>query len=116
MLGAQAYLWFDVSMLYIALIAVHTHPLPTFAVVVVAYIVGALGGSIPLPAGLGTIGGIVGMLIVFGVAHSPAIAAVLVYQSIGLLVPLMGGSIAYLLLRRHLGPITPDETTAPPVE
>jgi uncharacterized membrane protein YbhN (UPF0104 family) len=115
-LGAQAYLWFDVSMLYIALIAVHTHPLPTFAVVVVAYIVGALGGSIPLPAGLGTIGGIVGMLIVFGVAHSPAIAAVLVYQSIGLLVPLVGGSIAYLLLRRHLGPITPGETTAPPVE
>jgi hypothetical protein len=83
-------------------------------VVVLAYIIGALGGSLPLPASVGTIGGIVGMLIVFGVAHTNAIAAVLVYQSIGLLVPLVGGAIAYLLLRRDLGPITPGEATAPP--
>jgi uncharacterized membrane protein YbhN (UPF0104 family) len=112
-LGAQAYLWFDVAVLYIALVAVHTHPLPSFAVVVLAYIIGALGGSLPLPAGLGTVGGIVGMLIVFGVAHTPAIAAVLVYQAVGLLVPLAGGAVAYLLLRHRLGPITADEATAP---
>jgi uncharacterized membrane protein YbhN (UPF0104 family) len=115
-LGAQAYLWFDVSVLFIALVAVHAHPVPTFAVVVLAYIIGALGGSLPLPAGLGTIGGIVGMLILFGVAHTPAIAAVLVYQAIGLLVPLGGGAIAYLFLRRRLGPIKADEATAPAAE
>ncbi len=113
-LGAQAYLWFDVSVLFIALLAVHANPLPSFAVVTLAYIIGALGGSLPLPAGLGTIGGIVGMLLVFGVAHTPAIAAVLVYQAIGLLVPLRGGAIAYLLLRRRLGPISAGEATAPP--
>jgi MFS family permease len=115
-LGAQAYLWCDVLVLFVALIAVHTHPVPTFAVVVLAYIIGALGGSVPLPAGIGTIGGIVGMLIVFGVAHTPAVAAVLIYQAVGLLVPLVGGTTAYLLLRRHLGPITAGEATAPPTE
>ncbi len=113
-LGAQAYLWFDVLVLSVALVAVHSHPVPTFAVIVMAYIIGALGGSLPLPASIGTIGGIVGMLIVFGVAHTPAIAAVLVYEAIGLLVPLVGGAIAYLLLRRRLGPITAGEATAPP--
>ena len=115
-LGAQAYLWFDVSVLFIALLAVHSDPVPTFAVVVLAYIIGALGGSLPLPAGIGTIGGIVGMLILFGVAHTPAIAAVLVYQAIGLLVPLVGGAIAYLFLRRRLGPLTAAEATAPPAK
>ena len=101
---------------FIALIAVHAHPLPTFAVIVMAYIIGALGGSLPLPAGIGTIGGIVGMLIVFRVAHTPAVAAVVVYQAVGLLVPLVGGAIAYLLLRRQFGPIAAAEASAPPAE
>jgi hypothetical protein len=75
-------------------------------VVVMAYIIGALGGSIPLPASIGTIGGIAGMLIVYNVGHNAAIAAVLLHQAIGLLVPLTGGGIAYAILRRRLGPIT----------
>ena len=67
-----------------------------------AYIIGALGGSIPLPANIGTVGGMVGMLILYGVAHATAVAAVLIYQAVGLLVPLVGGGVAYLLLRREL--------------
>lgn len=114
--GAQAYLWFDVLVLYVAFLAIHAHPAPSFAVVVLAYIVGALGGSLPLPAGLGTIAGMVGMLIVFGVAHNPALAAVLIYQAAGLLVPLVGGAIAYLLLRRKLGPAARRRPSAPRVD
>jgi uncharacterized membrane protein YbhN (UPF0104 family) len=102
-LGAQAYLWLDVAVLWVAFVAIHAHPVPTFAVITLAYIIGALGGSLPLPAGLGTVGGIVGMLIVFGVAHNPAVAAVVVYQAVGLLVPAAGGAVAYLLLRHQLG-------------
>jgi uncharacterized membrane protein YbhN (UPF0104 family) len=102
-LGAQAYLWLDVLVLWIAFVAIHAHPVPSFAVIVLAYIIGALGGSLPLPAGLGTIGGMVGMLIVFGVAHNPAVAAVVIYQAVGLLVPAAGGAIAYVLLRHQLG-------------
>jgi uncharacterized membrane protein YbhN (UPF0104 family) len=70
-----------------------------------AYIIGALGGSIPLPASIGTIGGIAGMLILYGVTHNAAIAAVLLHQAIGLLVPLTGGGIAYTILRRRVRPI-----------
>ena len=103
-LGAVAYLSFDLLILWLALLAVHAHPTPGFAIVVMAYIIGALGGSIPLPASVGTIGGIAGMLIVYGVHHNPAVAAVLLHQAIALLVPLTGGTIAYIIIRRELGP------------
>jgi uncharacterized membrane protein YbhN (UPF0104 family) len=104
-LGATCYLGFDVLVLWSAFIAIGSHPAPTFAVVVMGYIIGALGGSIPLPAGAGSIGGMVGMLILYGVGHGPAVAAVVLYQAIGQLVPLIGGAIAYLLLRGKLGPL-----------
>jgi uncharacterized membrane protein YbhN (UPF0104 family) len=97
--GAIGYLGFDVFVLWSAFGALGTHPAPSFAVVLMAYIIGALGGSLPLPAGAGAVGGMVGMLILYGVPHEAAVVAVLVYQAIGQLVPLVGGGIAYLLLR-----------------
>ena len=102
-LGAVVYLLFDLHVLWSAFVAIHANPVPSFAVVVMAYIIGALGGSLPLPAGLGTVGGMVGALIVYGVNHDAAVAAVLLYQAIGLVVPLAGGGIAYAILRRDLG-------------
>ena len=104
-LGAVAYLAFDLVILWLALFAVHAHPGPAFGIVVMAYVIGALGGSLPLPASVGTIGGIAGMLIVYGVHHNPAVAAVLLHQAIGLVVPLAGGTIAYFVIRRKLGPV-----------
>jgi uncharacterized membrane protein YbhN (UPF0104 family) len=114
--GVVAYLGFDVLVLYSAFLAVHAHPLPGFAVVVLAYIIGALGGSIPLPASLGTVGGMVGMLIVYRVGHNAAVAVVLLHQAIGLLVPLTGGGISYAVLRHRFGPLraTDDESPAKP--
>lgn len=103
--GVVGYLGFDVVVPWTAFLAIHADPVPGFAVVIMAYIIGALGGSIPLPASAGTIGGIAGMLILYGVAHNPAIAAVLLHQAIGLLVPLIGGTIGYAILRRRFGPI-----------
>jgi uncharacterized membrane protein YbhN (UPF0104 family) len=108
--GAVAYLLFDVLVLFVAFAAVRSHPMPTFGVVVMAYIIGALGGSIPLPAAVGTVGGMVGMFILYGVTKDTALAAVLLYQAVGLLVPLVGGAIAYLLLRREF--VTGAETAA----
>ncbi len=104
-LGGVAYLGFEVLVLWSAFLAIRAHPVPGFAVVTMAYVIGALAGSLPLPASIGTIGGIAGMLIVYGVDHNPAVAAVLLHQAIGLLVPLTGGTIAYVFLRRQLGPI-----------
>jgi Lysylphosphatidylglycerol synthase TM region len=104
-LGAVAYLGFEVLVLWSAFLAIHAHPVPGFATVMMAYVIGALGGSLPLPASIGTIGGIAGMLVVYGVNHNPAVAAVLLHQAIGLLVPLTGATVAYIFLRRQLGPI-----------
>lgn len=109
-LGAVVYLVFDVLVLWSAFIAIHAHPVPSFAVVVMAYIIGALGSSIPLPAGIGTIGGMVGAFILYGVQHNAALAAVLLYQAIGLLVPLGGGGIAYTILRGQLGRMPTGES------
>jgi len=104
-LAVLAYFGFDVLVLWSAFFAIHAHPAPGFAIVVMAYIIGALGGSIPLPASAGTVGGMGGMLILYGVGHNAAIAAVLLHQAIGLLVPLAGGGIAYAILRRAFGPM-----------
>jgi uncharacterized membrane protein YbhN (UPF0104 family) len=99
--GALAYLFFDVLVLFLAFAAVRAQPVPPFGVVVMAYIIGALGGSIPLPAAIGTVAGMVGMFALYGVGRDTAVAAVLLYQAVGLLVPLIGGAVAYLLLRRE---------------
>jgi len=113
LLGAVAYLGFDVLVLWGAFVAIGSQPLPSFPVVLMAYIIGALGGSLPLPAGLGTIGGMVGMLILYGVGHSAAVAAVVVYEAVGMLVPLIGGGIAYVLVRRELRATHGEQTAAP---
>ena len=112
-LGAIAYLGFEVVVLWFAFHAVHASPVPGFPVVIMAYVIGALGGSLPLPAAAGTIGGVAGMLIAYGVPHNAALAAVLLHQAIGLLVPLVGGAIAYTILRRRLGPIRPTAAGDP---
>jgi uncharacterized membrane protein YbhN (UPF0104 family) len=100
--GALTYLFFDVLVLWTAFFALHVHSVPAFAPVLMAYIIGALGGSLPLPAGLGAIGGIGGCLILYGAGHNAAVGAAVIYGAIGLLVPLVGGVIAYLLLTRQL--------------
>jgi uncharacterized membrane protein YbhN (UPF0104 family) len=56
----------------------------------------------------------VGMLILYGVAHNPAVAAVLLHQAIGLLVPVVGGSWSYLMLRRTLRTISKEPRATKP--
>ena len=53
------------------------------------------------------------MLIVFGVDRNQAIAAVVLYQAIGYLVPLIGGGIAYVFLRREFGSMAAPGADAP---
>jgi hypothetical protein len=52
------------------------------------------------------------MLIVYGVDSNDAVAAVVLYQAIGYLVPLIGGGIAYLFLRRRFAPLAGDADDA----
>jgi uncharacterized membrane protein YbhN (UPF0104 family) len=101
--GAVAYLGFDVLVLWSAFYAVHAQTVPAFAPMLMAYIIGALGGSLPLPAGVGAVGGIAGCLMLYGANTNAAAGAAVIYGAIGLVVPLVGGVIAYLLLRSQLG-------------
>jgi uncharacterized protein (TIRG00374 family) len=116
-LGSTAYLLFDVLVLWSAFVAIDADPQPSFGVVAMAYLIGGLAGSIPLPANLGAVGGMAGMLVAYGVDKNAAAAAVVLYQAIGYLVPLVGGGIAYLLVRRQLGPMddgaAPDQGSGP---
>ncbi len=99
--GLIAYLAFDVMVLWVGFQAFGvTVPL---AVVWMAYLIGELGGLIPIPGGIGGVeAGLVGMLVLYGVRLAPATAAVLAYRAIALWVPAVLGSIAFVALRRTL--------------
>jgi uncharacterized membrane protein YbhN (UPF0104 family) len=107
--GAVAYWLFDNLVLY-ACLAAFAHE-PSFWVVAMAYLIGMMANSIPVPAGLIAVeGGLVGVLILFH-AHPATLvlAAVVIYRAISLWVPALIGSAAFLSLRRELGkPLAPQ--------
>lgn len=103
LLGAVAYWALDNLVLYASLAAFG--PTPSVWVVAMAYLVGMLANSIPVPGGLVAVeGGLVGMLLLFGVRPaSLVLAAVVIYRAISLWVPALIGSAAFLSLRREIG-------------
>jgi uncharacterized membrane protein YbhN (UPF0104 family) len=103
LLGAVGYWLFDNLVLY-ACIAALGHA-PSFWVVAMAYLVGMLANSLPVPGGFVAVeGGLVGMLLLFGARPaSVVIAAVIVYRAISLWVPAVIGSLAFLSLRGEIG-------------
>jgi uncharacterized membrane protein YbhN (UPF0104 family) len=99
--GAIGYLAFDVAAL-IAGFAAFGGGLP-LAPLIFAYVIGQLGGLIPLPAGVGgTDGGLIGAMVLYGSPLSQAAAAVLAYRLFQLGVPAVLGAIAFIRLRRTL--------------
>jgi uncharacterized membrane protein YbhN (UPF0104 family) len=73
------------------------------SVVMMGYLIGQLGGLLPLPGGVGGIdGGLIGTLIVYGAPAATTAAAVLAYRVILFWLPLIGGAIAFVFLRRAL--------------
>jgi uncharacterized protein (TIRG00374 family) len=67
------------------------------------YLIGQLGGLLPLPGGVGGIdGGLIGTLIVYGAPAAQSAAAVLAYRLILFWLPLLAGAIAFATLRRAL--------------
>ncbi len=101
--GAVGYWLFDNLALY-ACLAGFGHA-PSFWVVAMAYLVGMLANSLPVPGGFVAVeGGLVGMLLLFHVRPAAlVVAAVIVYRAISLWVPALIGSVAFLTLRREIG-------------
>jgi uncharacterized membrane protein YbhN (UPF0104 family) len=105
LLGAVGYCVFDILTLYVCLLAFgHVHA-PSVWVVSMAYLVGMLANTVPTPAGLIAVeGGLVGMLVLFGVRPATlVVAAVVIYRAISLWVPALIGSAAFLSLRGEIG-------------
>jgi uncharacterized membrane protein YbhN (UPF0104 family) len=113
LLGAVGYCLFDTLVLYACLAAYG--PAPTIWVLAMAYLVGQLANSIPIPAGLVAVeGGLIGMLVLFHVRPvSAVVAAVVTYRAISLWLPALIGSVAFFSLRREIGePVTTSSEAA----
>ena len=88
---------------------------PPISVILLGYLIGQLGGLLPLPGGLGGIdGGLIGTLIVYGTPAAATAAAVLVYRVILFWLPLIAGAVAFASLRRGLNdPDRPELCVVP---
>jgi uncharacterized membrane protein YbhN (UPF0104 family) len=88
---------------------------PPLSVVLMGYLIGQLGGLLPLPGGLGGIdGGLFGTLVVYGTPAATTAAAVLAYRVVLFWLPLVVGAVAFTSLRRGLNrPDRPDLCEVP---
>ena len=93
--GALAYLGADMAVLWVSFRA--TGVAPPVAVLVLAYLIGYLANVLPVPGGIGILdGGIVGALVLYHTPAARAAAAVLLYHTIALWVPTLGGALAFV--------------------
>jgi uncharacterized membrane protein YbhN (UPF0104 family) len=99
LVGALMWWAFDVAVLWAAFKAFGEAP--PIAVITVAYFVGMLANTLPLPGGIGGVdGGMVGALVAFGVDPALALVAVLTYRGFAFWLPILPGALAYFGLRR----------------
>jgi uncharacterized membrane protein YbhN (UPF0104 family) len=76
---------------------------PPLTVLLMGYLIGQLGGLLPIPGGIGGIdGGLIGTLIVYGAPAAGTVAAVFAYRLILFWLPLLLGAIAFSSLRRDM--------------
>ena len=106
--GAIGYWAWDNAVLWAAFHAFG--PSPPLSIVLMGYLIGQLGGLLPLPGGLGGIaGGLLGTLVVYGAPAAASAAAVVAYRVILFWLPLVVGGACFVLLRRGLNrPDRPD--------
>lgn len=99
LLGAPAWWGFDIATLWASFHAFGASP--PYAVIIMAYFVGWIANTLPLPGGIGGVeGGMIGAFSAFGVNVQSAVVAVLAYRAFSFWLPTLPGGIAYLQLRR----------------
>ncbi len=106
--GSLGYWAFDNAVLWACFRAFGESP--PITLVLMGYLVGQLGGLLPIPGGIGGIeGGLIGALIVYGLPAAATAAAVFAYRVILFWLPLLVGAVAFAALRRGLDdPDRPD--------
>jgi uncharacterized membrane protein YbhN (UPF0104 family) len=101
LVGALGYLGFDMAVLWVTLRSVG-EPVSVPALVL-AYNIGYLANALPIPGGIGVLdAGLAGALLLYGAAPAHVAAAVLVYHTIALWIPGLGGTLAYVRVRARL--------------
>jgi uncharacterized protein (TIRG00374 family) len=101
LLGAIAWWGFDIAVLWACFHAFGASP--PKGVIVMAYFVGMLGNTLPLPGGIGGVdGGMIGAFSAFGVNVELSVIAVLAYRAFAFWLPTLPGAVAYLQLRRTM--------------
>ncbi len=99
--GALGYWFFDNAVLFATFHAFGEDPALT--VVLLAYLIGQLGGLIPVPGGIGGVdGGLVGAFVVYGLSAEAAFIAVLAYRVILFWLPLMIGAVAFVSIQKRV--------------
>ena len=111
--GSFGYWAFDNAVLWATFKAFGSSPAIT--IILMGYLIGQLGGLLPIPGGLGGIdGGLFGALVVYGAPVAATAAAVLAYRVILFWLPLIVGGSAFASLRRGLNdPDRPDLCAVP---
>jgi uncharacterized membrane protein YbhN (UPF0104 family) len=111
--GSIGYWVFDNAVLWATFRAFGSSP--PISIILMGYLIGQLGGLLPLPGGLGGIdGGLFGTLLVYGTPAATTAAAVLAYRVVLFWLPLIVGATAFLSLRRGLNnPDRPDLCVVP---
>jgi len=111
--GAVGYWAFDNAVLWATFHAFGESPAIT--IILMGYLIGQLGGLLPIPGGVGGIdGGLFGTLVVYGAPAAATAAAVLAYRVILFWLPLTVGALAFASLRRGLNdPDRPDLCVVP---
>jgi uncharacterized protein (TIRG00374 family) len=119
LLGAVAWWGFDIAVLWACFHAFGAAP--PKGVIVMAYFVGMLGNTLPLPGGIGGVdGGMIGAFTAFGVDVQVTVVSVLAYRGLAFWLPTLPGAVAYFQLRRTVArwrsggtPVSSDTAEAP---
>jgi uncharacterized protein (TIRG00374 family) len=114
LLGALMWWGLDIAVLWASFKAFGAAP--PVAVVVVAYFVGMLANTLPLPGGIGGVdGGMIGALVAFGTNPGLALIAVLSYRVFAFWMPIAPGALAYVKLRRRVAGWELEDAAGEPV-
>jgi uncharacterized membrane protein YbhN (UPF0104 family) len=101
-IGSTGYMLFDIAVLGVCFPA-FGNPVPPVDALLLAYIIGQLGGLVPLPGGIGGLDlGLIGALVLYGIDATDAAVAVLAYRGVLLAVPALVGLPSLAILRRRL--------------
>jgi uncharacterized membrane protein YbhN (UPF0104 family) len=111
-IGAVGYWAWDNAVLWATFQAVGVSP--PLTVILMGYLIGQLGGLLPIPGGVGGIdGGLFGTLVLFGAPAAATAAAVLLYRVILFWIPLLTGAVAFASLRKALAQDMRDDLCRP---